>query len=114
LSASESNDIGLNTVIHRDAEEMHQGFGKGVKNALVKIRVLARNLESHVLATLLGDVTDEAGKAAEQLLDGYHADFQDALVQLIQDAGLKRHGVGKPGPQGIAGVLLVKLRECAI
>ena len=114
LSRSEALVGRLDAVINGVADEMHQRFGKRVENALVKIGVLARQLESHVLATLLGDVADDARETAVELLDGDHADFQNALVQLIQNARLKCHGVGKLGAQGIAGVLLVKFRERTI
>ena len=42
------------------------------------------------------------GKAAEELLDGHHANLQNALVQFIQDAGLKRQRFGKLHANGIA------------
>src|SRR6266436_6208166 len=114
LSHSEALVGRLDAVINGVADEMHQRFGKGVENALVKIGVLTGQLESHVLATLLGDVADDARETAVKLLDGDHADFQNALVQLIQNAGLKCHGVGKLGAQGIAGMLLIKFGERAI
>src|SRR5467141_488790 len=93
---------------------MHQRFGKSIENALIEIGVLARKIQSHILAALLGNVADDARETAEELFDGHHADFKNALVQFIQDAGLKRHGVSKFGAQGIASMLLVKLGQRAI
>src|SRR6266851_2710878 len=104
----------FDAMVNRVADEMHEGFGKSVKNALVEIGVLARKFQGHILAALLGNVADDAREAAEELLDGHHADFQDALVKLIEDTGLKGHGVRKFGAQGIASVLLVKFGKRAI
>src|SRR6266436_5218987 len=96
------------------ANDIHERFSKGVKNALIEIRVLAGKFESHILAALLGNVADDAGKTPEELFDRHHAYFQDALVKLVEDASLKRHGVSKFRPQGIAGMLLVEFGKRAI
>ena len=114
LSGSQALVGGLNAVVHRIAHQVHKGLGKRVKNALIEIGVLAGEVQGHILATLLGNIADDTRKTAEELLDGHHADFQNAFVQLIEDASLKRHRVGKLGAQGISGVLLVKLGQRAI
>src|SRR6266849_1322283 len=114
LAGSEAFVGRLDTMVNRIADEMHERFGKSVQNAFIKVGVLTRKFQGHILATLLGNIADDAWKTAEELLDGDHADFQDALVKFLKDAGLKCHGVGKLGAQGIAGVLLVKLGKRAI
>jgi hypothetical protein len=93
---------------------MHERFGKSIENALIEIGVLARKFQSDILATLLGNIADDAGETPEELFDGNHADFQDAFVKLIENTGLKRHGVGKFGTQGIAGVPFVELGKRTI
>src|SRR5208337_4274968 len=79
----------LDAVIDGVADEVGEGFSKGVEYALVEIGVLAGHFEGDVFATELGDIADDAREAAEELLDGHHADFQNALVQFVEDAGLK-------------------------
>jgi len=41
----------------------------------------------------LCDVADDARKAAEELLDGNHANLQDALVQFVEDARFETRGL---------------------
>src|SRR5438445_1849863 len=96
------------------ADKMHERFGESVKNALIEVGVLASKFQGHILATLLGNVANDARETPEELLDRHHADFQNALMKLIKNTGLKCHGVCKFGAQGIAGVLLVKLGKRAI
>src|SRR5260370_31371749 len=93
----------------RVAAAMHRRDGMSIGNALMESGILARKFQSDILAALLGNIADDAGETAEELFDGNHADFQDAFVKLIENTGLKSHGVGKFGTQGIAGVLLVEL-----
>src|SRR6266446_8626795 len=99
----------LDTMINRVADEMHERFGKRVQNALVEVGVLARELQGHILATLLGNVANDARETPEKLLDGDHTDFQNAFVELLENTRLKCHGVRKFGAQGITRVLLVEL-----
>ena len=114
LAGSEALVGWFDTMVNGVADEMHERFGKSIKNALIEIGVLARKTQSHILATLLGNVADDARETPEELLDGNHADFQNALVKLIKDAGLKCHGVRESGAQGITGVLLIELGKRAI
>jgi len=66
------------------------------------------------LAALLGNIADDARETTKELLDGNHANFQDALVKLIKDAGLKCHGIREFGAQWITGVLLIEFGKCSI
>src|SRR5882762_1200027 len=114
LAGSEALVGWFDTMVNGVADEMHERFGKSIKNALIEIGVLARKTQSHILAALLGNVADDARETPEELLDGNHANFQDALVKLIKDAGLKCHGIREFGAQGITGVLLIEFGKRAI
>src|SRR5712692_6021787 len=114
LAGSQALAGRLDTMVNRITDEMHERLGKTVENALIEVSVLAREFQGHILATFLGNVADDAREPPEELLDGHHADFQYALVELIQDAGLKGHGVRKFGAQGIARVLAVKFGKRAM
>src|SRR5712664_915411 len=105
---------GLDAMVHSVANQMHERFSKSVKNVLIEIGILSGKFERDILAALLGNIADNAWKAPEKLLDRHHAYFQNAFVKLIEDAGLKSHGVSKFCAQGIAGVLLVEFRKRAI
>src|SRR5712692_2683160 len=93
---------------------MHKRFSESVKNALIEIGVLSRKFECDVLPALFGNISDNTWETPEELLDRHHTYFQNAFVKLIEDPGLKRHGVGKFCTQGIAGVLLVEFSKRAI
>ena len=96
------------------SNEVHQRFGEGIENALIEVGVLPGDFQRNILPTGLGDIANDARKAPEELLDGNHANFQHALVQLVQNARLKSHGVGKFGAHGVTRVLLIEFRECAV
>ena len=105
---------GLDAVIDGVAHKMHQRLAEGVENTFVEIGMLAGDVQSHVLAALLGDVADDARKAAEELLDRHHANFEDAFVQFIENARLKAHGIGELCAERIARVALVEFGERAM
>src|SRR5438046_6561184 len=83
------------------SNEVHQRFGEGIENALIEVGVLPGDFQRNILPTGLGDIANDARKAPEELLDGNHANLQHALVQLVQNARLKSHGVGKFGAHGV-------------
>ena len=114
LAGREAHVGWFDTMVDGVADKMHERFGESVKNALIEVGVLASKFQGHILATLLGNVANDARETPEELLDRHHADFQNALMKLIKNTGLKGHGVCKFGTQGIAGVLLVKLGKRAI
>ena len=99
LAGSEALIGRLDAVIDGVAHEVHERFGERIQNALVEIGVLSGDLQSHVFAALFGHVANDARKAAEELLDGHHANFQNALVKFIEHAGLKCHGISELGAQ---------------
>ena len=114
LARGEAFVGGLDAVVDGVAHEMHQRLAERIENAFVEISVLAGNVQGHVLAALLGDVANDARKAAEKLLDGHHANFQDAFVKFIENARLKAHGVGELCAERIARMALVEFRERAM
>src|SRR5882757_2616596 len=76
--------------------------------------MFAGDFESDVFSAEFGDVANDARKAAEQLFDRHHADFEDALVQFVEDAGLERKGFGKLATNGVAGMVNVEFSERAV
>src|SRR5207253_8876064 len=93
------------------ADKMHERFGESVKNALIEVGVLASKFQGHILATLLGNVANDARETPEELLDRHHADFQNAPMKLIKNTGLKGHGGCKLGVRGTAGLPLGTIRK---
>jgi hypothetical protein len=93
---------------------MHQRLSESVENAFVQIGVLSGDVQCHVFAALLGNVSDNAGKAAEELLDRHHANFEDAFVEFVENSGLKSKGFGQLCAKRVAGVALVKFGERAM
>jgi hypothetical protein len=114
LARSETLVGGLDAVVYGVAHEMHKRLVERVEDALVEIGVFTRNVQGHVLAALFGDVAHDARKAAEELLDRNHADFQDALVQFIQHTGLEAEGLGQLCANRIAGMAAVKLGKSSV
>src|SRR5215467_10689856 len=79
----------FDAVINSVAHDVHQRFGERVENALVEIGVLTGEVERDVFAASLRDIANEAREATEELLNRNHANFEHALVQLIEDTRLK-------------------------
>ena len=104
----------LDAVIDGVADEVRERLGERVEDAFVEIGVFAGDFEGDVFAAEFGDVANDAREAAEKLLDGHHADFEDALVQFVEDTGLEGEGFGELAAHGIAGVLDVEFRERAV
>jgi hypothetical protein len=96
------------------AHEMHERLAERVQNALVEISVLAGKFQGDVLAALFGDVAYHARKAAEELLNGHHANLEDAFVEFIENARLESESVRQLCADGIASVTLVKLGQGAV
>ena len=97
LSSGEALIGRLDAMVDGVADEVRERFAESVENALVEIGVFAGNFQRDVLAAQLGDVANNARKAAEELLDGNHADFQNAFVQFIENARLKAESFGELG-----------------
>jgi len=104
----------LYAVVYSVAYHVHQRLSQSVQDAFVEISVLPGKFERDIFAALLGDIANQTWKAAEELLDRHHANFQYAFVQLIEDARLKRQRVGQLGAHGITRMALVKFRQAAI
>src|SRR5260370_6358082 len=96
------------------SNEMHEGLGKRVKDALVEIGVLPGDFQRDILAALLGDIAKEARETAEELLDGHHSNLEHALVKLIENARLKGNGIGELCAHRITSMPLVEFGERAI
>jgi len=79
LAGGQTFISGLNAMVHGVANQMHERFSKGIENALIEICVLAGKFESHILAALLGNIADDAGKTPEELFDRHHAYFNTHL-----------------------------------
>ncbi len=63
------------------AHQVRQRLGDGVENALVEIGFLSADGEFHLAPALPRDIAHHARKAAEQLVDGHHADLHDRALQ---------------------------------
>ncbi len=110
--AATSTFVGaFNTVSDRVSNQMRHRFGDGVEQALVQGGVLAIQYEFDLLAALLGDVPNHAGKSAEQLLDRHHANLHHRPLQIAQHARLKGHGVGESATHGFFGIVHGKFIE---
>ena len=96
------------------SNEMHEGLGKRVKDALVEIGVLPGDFQRDILAALLGDIAKKARETAEELLDGHHSNLEHALVKLIKNARLKSNGIGEFCAHRITSMPLVEFGERAI
>jgi len=75
-------------VINGVADEVSDRLGKRVEDALVKICMFRRRLPGNVFAAELGDVRGRRVGTAE-ISDLHHADFEDALVQFVDDTRLE-------------------------
>ncbi len=93
---------------------MRERFGERVENSLIEVGILARDIDSNVLAAMLGDVPHDARNAAKELLDGNHTNFQNALVKLVEHAGLKSKRIREFQADGIARMALVKVGKSAM
>ena len=96
------------------ANKMHQRLAQSIQNTFIEIGVLPRDVERHVLAAQFGNVTHHARKSPEELLHRHHANFQNAFVQLVQDARLKAQRFCEFGANRITRMALVKLGQRAM
>ena len=71
------------------SNEVSERLGERIENALIKIGVLTGDFEGNILAAEFGDVANDPREAAEQLLDGNHANFKNALVKFVENARLE-------------------------
>jgi len=93
---------------------VRERLGKRVENTLVEIGVFAGDFQGDVFAAEFRDVANDPRKSAEELFDGNHADFEDALVKFVEDARLECQGLGELAADWIAGVVDVELGERAV
>jgi hypothetical protein len=96
------------------AHEVHERLAERIEDAFIEIGVLAGKFQGDVLAALFGDVAYNTRKTAEELLNGHHANLEDALVELIENARLESEGVRQLCADGIASVALVKFGQGAV
>ena len=94
----------FDAVPDRVPHQMRERLRDGIQQALVEGGVLPVHNQFDLLATLLSDVPNHAGKAAEQLLDRNHADFHHRALQIIQHPGLKCHGIGEASAHRFLGI----------
>ncbi len=104
----------LDAVIGGVADQVSERLGEGVEYGFIEVGVFAGDFQGDVFAAELGDVANYARKAAEKLLDGNHANLEDAFVKFVENAGLKRKRFGKFVANRIAMVFEVKFGESAM
>jgi hypothetical protein len=87
----------LESVIEGVAHQVHERVAQGVDDGAVQLRVGAHELELDLLAQLVGEVADQAGKAQEHDLDRDHAYLHDHGLQRLGAASELLHGLVKAG-----------------
>src|SRR5580704_12303772 len=90
----------FNSVSNCVSYQVRHWFGDGIQQAFVQGSVLTIQNQVDLLVTLLGYVSNHAGKSAEQLLDRHHPDFHHRTLKIIQHPRLKSHGIGKAPAHG--------------
>src|SRR5208337_2236801 len=114
FAGAEAHVGGFDTMINGVADQVGERLGERVKNPFVQVGVFAGNFQGDVFAAEFGDIADNPGEAAEQLFDRNHADFEDALVQFVENTRLESQGFGKFHPNGVSRVMYVELGEGAM
>src|SRR6266481_2616206 len=114
LAGAEALVSWLNTVVDGVADKVRERLGKRVEDAFVEIGVFAGDFQGDVFAAEFRDVANDPRKSAEELFDGNHADFEDALVKFVEDARLECQCLGELAADWIAGVAAVELGERAV
>ena len=66
------------------ADEVDERIAQFVDHPLVEFGLFAGEFERHVLAELVGDVTDGPLESAEQRADGHHPCAEDAALQAVR------------------------------
>src|SRR5919108_1343561 len=64
---------GTHAMIYSVADKMHERLGESVEDALVKVSVLPGKFQRDIFSALFCNVSNNARKAAKELLDGHHA-----------------------------------------
>ncbi len=99
----------LDAVADGVADQMRQRLGDGVENSFVEIGVLPADVEFHFAPALPRHIAHHAREAAEQLVDGHHADLHHRALQIVQHPRLERHGVGELAAQQLFRIALGEL-----
>src|SRR5580704_11690818 len=94
----------FNAVSNRIPNQVRHWFGDGIQQALVQGSVLPIQNQIDLLVTLLGHVSNHAGKSPEQLLDRHHPDLHHGTLQIIQHSRLEGHGIGEAPAHGFLGI----------
>ena len=81
FSGSDALGGGFDAVVGGVANQMNERLGKRIENAFIQIGGLAGDFDGDVFAALLGDIANDARKAAEKLLDGNHANLHHGFLQ---------------------------------
>src|SRR5260370_24444087 len=114
LGGAEALVSWLNAVVDGVADKVRERLGKRVENTFVEIGVFAGDFQGDVFAAEFRDVANDPRKSAEELFDGNHADFEDALVKFVEDARLECQGLGELAADWIACALDVELCERSV
>src|SRR3954470_15800272 len=95
LTCSGALSRALNPVTNGVSDNVRERFSNCVKQHLVEVSILTAEFECHLFAAALSRIANDAGKAAEQLLNRNHPNLHYRALQVIQDSSLERHGIGK-------------------
>jgi len=114
LSGVEALAGRLDAVIDGVADKVRERFREGIEDAFVEIGVLAGHFEGDVLAAKLGDVADDAPEAAEELLDGNHAESSRRTCAVRRGRAIETRGLPPSfDADGIARMLRFEFGEGA-
>src|SRR5207253_1446494 len=75
----------LDSVAHCVANQMCDGFGDRIQDALVEIRLLSADNQFHLLPAVPGDVTDDTRETAEKLFHRHHTDLHHRTLKVVED-----------------------------
>ena len=98
----------------RIADQMCERLGDCVEDPFVEVGVLSADRQFHLAPTLACDVAHHAREATEELINGHHANLHDRTLQVVEDASLEGHGVGKFSAQGLFGEALGEFVQCLL
>ena len=93
----------LDSVAHCVANQMCDGLGDRIQDALVEIRLLSADNQFHLLPAVPGHVTDDTRETAEKLFHRHHADLHHRTLKVVEHPRLKSHGIGELTAQWLLG-----------
>ena len=88
---------------------MHEGLADSIDHLLVDLRLLAEDLQGHVLSARLGQVPHDPAEPVENVCDGKHPRLHDSFLKVAGDRGERFRLLLKVVHEGRFAVLLAKL-----